>query len=222
MSTNTLAINIAKRLERLVVPNEEADARRKRAERGEASTRALELWGRADVPKRHAERALHPGVVDPDHPWTKTRTRILSMLGKGVTLCLTGTRGNGKTQLGVDAILTTTLDGRPAQFVSAQRLFMTFKSSFDEGARRTEIQILDSFRRASLLVIDEVGQRTESGWENRTLFELLNARYGDMTDTILTCNLDRPMLAENLGPSIISRMQEGGGILECNWPSFRG
>jgi hypothetical protein len=43
-----------------------------------------------------------------------------------------------------------------------------------------------------------------------------------MTDTILTCNLDRNMLAENLGPSIVSRMKEGGGILECNWPSFRG
>lgn len=223
MSTTTAAqaVYIASKLARLVIPNAEADARRDRAERGEASNRAVELWSKADVPKRHADRALHPQPTPMNHPWAKERDRVLSTLGRGVTVCLTGSRGNGKTQIGVEAILKTTLAGRSARFVTAQRMFMEFKASFDDGSKRTEVQVLDALRRPALLVIDEVGQRTESEWESRTLFELLNARYNDLSDTVLTANLEPGQLAENLGPSLVSRMQEGGGIISCNWPSFR-
>ena len=143
------------------------------------------------------------------------------MLGKGVTLCLTGTRGNGKTQLGVEAILATTLKGNPALFRTAQRMFMEFKGSFNDEAMRNELQVLDGLRRPRVLVLDEIGQRTESGWENRTFFEVLNARYNDKTDTIMTCNLTLQELRQNLGPSLVDRMKEGGGIVECHWPSFR-
>ncbi len=173
--------DIAARLSRLVVPDAEAEARRQRQQEGEQAVRALELWGRADVPRRHAERALRPGPQDPTSAWTQTRTRVLAMLGQGVTLCLTGTRGNGKTQLGVEAILATTLNGNPALFRTAQRMFMESKGSFNDEAVRNELQVLDSLRRPRLLVLDEIGQRTESGWENRTFFEVLNARYNDTT-----------------------------------------
>lgn len=220
-SAEAVTPDIVARLSRLVVPNADADARRSRLEASEMSGRLNTLWTRADVPKRHAERATNPGSIDPAHPWTKTRARVLGMLGKGVMVCLTGTRGNGKTQIGVDAILTTTRGGRSAMFVTAQRLFMAFKGSFDEGAKRNEIQVLDDFRRPALLVIDEIGQRAESEWENRTFFELLNARYNDLTDTILTCNLEASKLVASIGPSLASRMQEGGGVMECNWPTFR-
>jgi len=219
--TSTIASDFAARLGRLVIPDAEAEARRQRAEQGERSTRALELWARAEVPKRHAERAMHPGAVDPATAWAQTKATVLAMLGKGVTVCLTGTRGNGKTQIGVEAILATTLKGNSAAFRTAQGMFMEFKGAFGEEARRTELQVLERFRRPSLLVLDEIGQRTESEWENRTFFEVLNARYNDMSDTVLTCNLTIQELRQNLGPSLVDRMKEGGGMVECHWPSFR-
>jgi hypothetical protein len=224
MSTHHTAATvsaIAARLGRLVIPDAEAEARRQRAEKGERSSRALELWARADVPRRHADRALHPCSTAPATGWVETRAQVLGMLGRGVTVCLTGTRGNGKTQIGVEAILATTLKGNSALFRTAQRMFMEFKGTFDDGAKRTELQVLESLRRPSLLVLDEIGQRTESEWENRTFFEVLNARYNDMSDTILTCNLTLQELRQNLGPSLVDRMKEGGGMVECNWPSFR-
>jgi DNA replication protein DnaC len=88
------------------------------------------------------------------------------------------------------------------------------------GLKRTELQVLESLGRPSLLVLDEIGQRTESEWENRTFFKVLNARYYDMSDTILTCYLTLQELRQNLGPSLVDRMKEGGGMVECNWPSF--
>lgn len=213
--------DIIARLSKLVIPDDEAARRRQDSERREASLAAEELWMRADVPKRHAEVSLTPPPINVDHQWSKTKHAILAMLGKGFTVCLTGTRGNGKTQIGVDFIRHATSRGKSARFISAQRMFMLFKGAFDDDAKQTEIQVLDSLRRPALLVIDEIGQRTESAWENRTFFELLNARYNDMSDTILTANLAPEELQANLGPSIISRMQEGGGILRCDWPSFR-
>lgn len=215
------ATTIAAKLAKLVVPDAEAQARRERSERGEASSRAIELWGRAGVPARHADRALHPQPGSMSGPWWKVHEQVIGMLGRGVTVCLTGVRGNGKTQIAVDAILTMTMTGRAARFITAQRLFMEMKGSFDAGSRLSEAQVMDSFRRPKLLVIDEIGQRAETEWENRTFFELLNARYGDMTDTILTANLEPDKLASSLGSSLISRMSEGGGIIQCPWPSFR-
>jgi DNA replication protein DnaC len=187
----------------------------------DAAACSSDLLSASGAPRRHLEHAATVLAADPNHPWTKLRSQVAGKLGSGITLCLTGGRGNGKTQMGVDLILRVTRQGKPAMFTTAQRVFMAFKGSFDQGSRQTEIQVLDGFRRPALLVIDEVGRRSESEWENRTLFELLNARYGDMTDTVMTCNLDRAALAESLGPSISSRMKEGGGIIECDWESFR-
>ncbi|MCC6234284.1 MAG: ATP-binding protein [Verrucomicrobiales bacterium] len=213
---------ISRRLRCAVVPDDEADARRQRWATASADATTESLWQRAEVPRRHAERAIARVPIDETHPWARERSRILGILGKsGVTLCLTGTRGSGKTQIAVDAIRAVTAAGRPAVFTTAQRFFIALKASYDGSAKRSEMQVLESFRRPSLLVIDEIGNRSESDWENRTFFELLDSRYGDMTDTILTCNLEPQEVSANLGPSIVSRMSEGGGIIRCSWPSFR-
>lgn len=213
---------IVARLARLVVPDDEAARRRERAEQGEAATRGIELWNASQVPARHADKALHPPQTPPGHAWVRTRDKVMAAIGRGVTICLTGTRGNGKTQIAVDAILKTTLQGRRARFVTAARLFAEVRGAFGDGAKKTEVEVLDGFRRPKLLVIDEIGQRADTAFESRILFELLNARYNDMTDTILTANLDPSQLVEALGPSLVSRMTEGGGVIHCTWASFRG
>jgi DNA replication protein DnaC len=68
---------------------------------------------------------------------------------------------------------------------------------------------------------DEIGKRGESVWEGNLLFELLNNRYADRTDTIVIANLNPQDLAESLGPSITSRLNETGGVIHCDWPSRR-
>lgn len=214
--------DITRRLRCAVVPDHEAEARRKRWVEESTAAIAENLWQRSGVPRRHAERAVFSVPIDESHPWGKERRRILEMLGKGgVTVCLTGTRGSGKTQIAVDAIRVVTAAGRPALFSTALRFFMAIKASYDGDAKLTEAQALDAYRRPSLLVIDEIGNRSESDWENRLLFELLDSRYGDRTDTILTCNLEPHGVSANLGPSIVSRITEAGGIVQCSWPSFR-
>jgi hypothetical protein len=43
-----------------------------------------------------------------------------------------------------------------------------------------------------------------------------------MRDTIMISNETPEKMLAQVGPSIEDRMRECGGIIECNWPSFRG
>ena len=136
-------------------------------------------------------------------------------------MALTGGRGNGKTQLAVEAMRMVTRAGGPVLFSTAISFFAEVKSTFSRESEFTEKQVADKYRRPRLLVVDEVGKRGGSDWENNLLFDVLNSRYNDIKDTILIDNRSPKEFEEWIGPSVASRMSEGGGIIECNWGSFR-
>lgn len=207
-------------LSRLVVPNDEALARRKHYEARDDMERRVELWSKSKVPARHAEEAMRPTPIDPGHGWAVAQAKVQAMLGRGFILCLTGIRGNGKTQIGVNAILSVTTQGRRALFTSAFSMVAALRGPF--SFERPAEAMAARYAKPSLLVVDEIGQMDQDDGAARRFFEVLNARYADAKDTILTCNLGDREIQESLGPSLVSRMNEGGGILRCDWPSFRG
>ncbi len=141
--------------------------------------------------------------------------------GRGVTIALVGERGNGKTQMSVELMRVATKQLKWALFTTAMGFFIAVKTSYRRDAEKTEENIMLEYGKPNLLVIDEIGKRSDSEWENNMLFELLNRRYNAIRDTILICNKSKPDFEDYLGPSIASRMNETGGIIECNWPSFR-
>ena len=53
------------------------------------------------------------------------------------------------------------------------------------------------------------------------LYELLNHRYNDLTDTLLISNQDVRQAELSLGPAIVSRLRETGGIIQADWASYR-
>lgn len=220
-NTEDLTHQIAARLGKIVVPNEEAERRRERYTRITTEANAGALWDRSGVPKRHAMLAFQAHSPHQDHPWSQTQAKVFGAIGRGVTVCLTGVGGTGKTQIGVDAIRKVTDEGKSGLFTTASGMFGAIRAANLPGSSKSEMEIVNRFRRPALLVIDEVGQRSESAWENRIFFEILNSRYGDMSDTIMTCNLGLEELSQSLGPSILDRMREGGGIIDCQWQSFR-
>ena len=190
----------------------EADRARQEAERRQDR---LETEGR--IPKRHLDCA--PGT---DGPWRAKFEALTKLIGTGCTVVLTGERGTGKTQMAVElvkyAFLTKRTDGL---YRTATDFLVRVKSTFRRDSAKSELDVLREHQGPAVLVLDEIGRRQESEWENNILFELLNSRYADMKDTILTCNLPRAEMEANLGASILSRMLESGGTVECNWPSFR-
>lgn len=169
-----------------------------------------------NAPARHAS-----AQVCHDGEWGQTFELFRKRLNTGALMALTGTRGSGKTQLAVELMRYTTNQLKTARFTSAIGFFMQIKATYRKDATQTEADVLQDFTKPSLLVIDEVGKRSDSEWENNLLFELLNRRYNAIKDTVLIDNRTKAEFIAAIGESLASRMMEGGGIKECNWKSFR-
>jgi DNA replication protein DnaC len=143
--------------------------------------------------------------------------------------CLLGPRGTGKTQMATNiarSFIEARLDAgkaddMPVVYVRAMELFGALREAFRKGSEQTEVSALKRFRKVPLLIIDEIQERGETEFEDRMLVLLIDQRYGDVVPTVLLSNLTRAELGASLGRSIVSRIQETGTVLECNWPSFR-
>ncbi len=152
--------------------------------------------------------------------WRKSRKGILSQTGHGFLVALLGKRGTGKTQIAVEAILLNCRLYRPALYVTAMDVFLWIRKTFaDEAA--CELDAIAEFMSPALLVIDELGERGETTWEDRLLMYVIDARYRAMQDTILIANMTDEAFREQLGPSISDRIRECGGRITCDWTSFR-
>ncbi len=199
--------------ERIMEMNAEAAANKVSAD----AAVITRLTADAKLPTRHTSCQV---VVDGQ--WGEKFTTLKAKLGTGFIIGLVGTRGNGKTQMAVSLAMDSIRSKRrSARYTTATAFFMRIKGTYGKDADEKEGEVVDDFARPRLLVVDEAGKRGGSEWENNLLFELLNRRYNDMKDTILVDNRTLSEFVETIGPSLASRMNEGGGIVDCNWESFR-
>lgn len=134
-------------------------------------------------------------------------------------LALIGSRGTGKSQIGATAVLETIRAGRVARRVRALAFLDNLRRRFDERGG-------DDWRNewcvGELLVVDEFNRRADAtGWGSVVLEELVDERYEYNRKTVLIGNLTAEAFAEFAGDSIVERCNEGGGVLVCDWRSFR-
>ncbi len=175
-----------------------------------------ELMGLAEIPKRH----LNCKVLE-EPAWTSARNKIVTLLGSGFICALCGEQGRGKTQMGVEVIRANAAKKHGSRFASAMDFFIALKRSYDPDEVSSENGVISKFAKPRLLVLDEMDERAETEWENRLLFHLINKRYNEMRDTILISRRTPEQFLTSIGKSIVSRIQETGGVINADWPSFR-
>lgn len=178
--------------------------------------RVNDIRARSGAWKRHME--CHPKT---EGAWGEKFTMLHSRLGSGFLSAIVGIGGNGKTQMGIELLKIVTAKEQSALFTTAASFFTAVKGTYRKDSDESEAEVLLRYRKPRLLIIDEFGKRSESEWEMTQLFELINNRYGDMTDTLLIDNRKREEFITTIGPSLASRMMETGGIIEASWESFR-
>jgi DNA replication protein DnaC len=105
------------------------------------------------------------------------------------------------------------------KYIKALDLFEALKETWSN--RSSEDSIMRPYRQCGMLVIDEIHERGESEWETRKLVNLIDHRYDRMLVTLLVGNIAPNEVTARLSPSIVSRMKETGGIINCDWPSYR-
>lgn len=141
---------------------------------------------------------------------------------ESLVLALTGDRGTGKTQMGSVAVLQCEQRGLPAVIVPALDLVADLKGTFGETGN-AERGWLDKWAGPWLLVVDEWQNRAESEYANSWLYRLVDARYTALRRTIIIANCQTSAeFGALVGAGIADRCRESGGVLVCDWPSFRG
>ena len=167
------------------------------------------------IPKRYRESWERPT----DAEWIGHFRKVMDKVEIGGIIALIGNRGTGKTRIAAEAVRNFSPD--KATYTTAMGLFLRIRASFGKKGGETEEQIVKEMSQCALLVIDEVQERGNTAWEDRLLTHILDKRYGAMTPTIIIANLDANGLTECLGASIVSRINETGGIVTITGKSHR-
>jgi DNA replication protein DnaC len=177
------------------------------------------LYAAANVPDRH--RRFRP-AHSTEAAWNAQYDAIKGEVGSGPMYGILGTRGCGKTEMACCTIgyVTNSL-GKSAYYSKAVEIFRDMHLSM-RGESPNERDVILKYRNPYLLVIDAFEARSESDFENRTLDYILDCRYDDVKSTIIVSNQKKTDFLRIVGPSTCDRIVETGGIIECDWPSFRG
>ncbi len=147
--------------------------------------------------------------------------RVRKFLGvSGSIVALIGNCGTGKTQLACVAVRAAIAASREARIVTCVALLADLKGRYG-GDGAADSEWLTNWARRWLLVIDEFGIRLDTDWARVMLPTLLDQRYATMRPTILIGNVTREQFVDTAGPSVVDRCNEDGGVIVCDWPSFR-
>lgn len=180
---------------------------------------ALEKRG---YPLRHRSLLLSGGMTGPGLACAE---RLLPrVIDRNALLILIGDHGPGKTQIATWWAAKRLEAGNGAGlYVKTADLLGEIKQTWSDGGRNafSERDVLAKYRRAKYLVLDEFHERGASAWDVRTLNNILDHRYDAMLVTVIIANLSPQDFEQQVSASIRSRTEETGGLIVCDWPSYR-
>ncbi len=129
-------------------------------------------------------------------------------LDAGRGLWFFGSVGTGKTTLAMLVSRHALEAGRSVAIYSLPRLLAEIRTTFDEDRANSYTGLLDRLAAVDLLHIDDVGAEKTSPWVLEQLYAIVNARYEDERSIIVTTNLERADLAEQINERTVSRLEE--------------
>jgi DNA replication protein DnaC len=140
----------------------------------------------------------------------------------GRWLVLWGERGNGKSHLCAAVANHLIAGGRAALFISMPDLLASLRQAMDLQANTEQESYsrrMNTFKTASVLILDDLGAEGKSDWSDSVLFEILDYRYRNHLPTMIVTNC----ALDAFDPRIASRMQDTlfSTVIENRAPDFR-
>jgi DNA replication protein DnaC len=140
--------------------------------------------------------------------------------GSNLTFC--GGPGCGKTHLAC-AIANCLLDSeRDVIYTQAIELVRAIRDTWRPHSTKSETEVINSYRAAGLLIVDEIGVQFGAEAEKNQMFDVLDGRYREMRPSLIVSNLSEKALQDCLGPRVFDRLMETGStVVTFNWASYR-
>jgi DNA replication protein DnaC len=129
-------------------------------------------------------------------------------LEEGDGLCFTGDVGTGKTTLAMLVSKSALEAGHSVAIYSLPRLLSEIRTTFGDGAARSHVELLDRLAAVDLLHLDDLGAENTTPWVLEELYSIVNTRYEEKRSVIVTTNLGREELREQIGERTVSRLAE--------------
>jgi len=146
---------------------------------------------------------------------------IDEQLDAGRGLWFFGSVGTGKTTLAMLVSKHALEAGRSVAIYSLPRLLAEIRTTFDDDASTSYVGLLDRLTQVDLLHIDDVGAENTSPWVLEQLYAIVNARYEEQRSIVITTNLERDALADQINERTVSRLEEMCEVLPLWGPDAR-
>lgn len=105
-------------------------------------------------------------------------------------------------------------------FLPSVEFFLQLKNSFNKDGI-SEMDIVNKYSDVSFLIIDDIGAEKVSDWSRQMFYTLIDRRYRDMKQTVITSNMDLEELANLIDGRISSRIVEMGEVVKLEGDDAR-
>ena len=129
-------------------------------------------------------------------------------LDQGRGIWFVGGVGTGKTTLAMLISKAAMEAQRTVAIYSLPRLLGLLRGTYGDDAQFSLSELIDRLCAVDLLHVDDVGAEQSSPWVLEQLYTIVNTRYEDGRSMLLTTNLDRKELEDQVGPRTVSRIYE--------------
>jgi DNA replication protein DnaC len=172
----------------------------------------------AVIPRKYQGAAFErPPVTEMPGPQVQVVKRFVrdidTNLDAGRGLWFYGSVGTGKTTLAMIVSRAALDAGRSVAIYSLPRLLAEIRATFESDSEGSYVDFLDRLAAVDLLHVDDVGAERTSDWVLEQLYAIVNARYEEERSVVITTNLERDELAEQINERTVSRLEEMCEIL---------
>jgi DNA replication protein DnaC len=167
----------------------------------------------AVIPKRYQGVSFdRPPLTDMPGPQVDKVRRYVrgldAQLEQGRGLWFFGSVGTGKTTLAMLVSREALSRGHTVAIYSLPRLLAEIRSTFDNDTPGAYTDFLERLASVDLLHIDDLGAEKTTPWVLEQLYSIVNDRYEAERAIVITTNLDREQLAEQIGERTVSRLEQ--------------
>ena len=157
---------------------------------------------------QHAVPLKFPDPTDKSFEANRIRRRIHALDGKGLAshvqkikgiaqayaanphdfLTFLGEPGCGKTHLAAAIANQCAAQSMVVSFAVVPDLLDALRSTFDKKSRVRYADLLDAYKNADLLILDDIGSEQSTEWALEKLYQIINWRYNERLPLVITTN----------------------------------